>query len=329
MPGGQADPRLFQAAAAGLNEGVPSEGGFLIQQDFSTSLLTSAFQTGILASKCMRIQISGNSNSIKLPAYDETSRVSTRFGGVQGFWMSEAAEKTASKPKFRVCELSLKKLIGLCYASDEVLQDASVLNTVIPQAFSSEFGFLLDDAILNGTGAGMPLGILNAGSLISVAAETGQKAATVVAENVFKMHARLLASGDANSCWLVNRNVLPQLYGMALSVGTGGVPIYLPANSVAGQPYNTLFGRPVIVCEQCPTLGTIGDIVLADLAGGYVLAEKGGIQADMSIHVRFVYDESCFRFVLRVDGQPVLASAITPFKGAGATQSHFVALATR
>jgi HK97 family phage major capsid protein len=61
---------------------------------------------------------------------------------------------------------------------------------------------------------------------------------------------------------------------------------------------------------------------------GYVLAEKGGISSDMSIHVRFEYDESVFRFVLRVDGQPVRASALTPYKGT-ATLSNFVALAAR
>jgi HK97 family phage major capsid protein len=74
----------------------------------------------------------------------------------------------------------------------------------------------------------------------------------------------------------------------------------------------------------------VGDIVLADFQNGYILAEKGGIESNMSIHVRFIYDESIFRFVIRLDGQPVRASALTPYKGgATATQSHFVALATR
>lgn len=181
IPNGTVDPRLrIQAAASGLNETVPSEGGFLVQQDFSTELLQEVFQTGILASKCRRIPISGNSNSIKINGIDETSRASTRSGGILGYWEEEAAEKTASKPKFRKIELNLKKLIGLCYATDELLDDAAALEGVIRNGFVSEFGFLLDDAIINGTGAGQPLGILNAGCLVSVSKETGQKAATVV-----------------------------------------------------------------------------------------------------------------------------------------------------
>lgn len=332
IPGGRVDPRLLsiKAAASGLGETVPSDGGFLVQTDFSTPLLDQVFETGILASRCRRIQISGSANSIKINGVDETSRASTRSGGIIGYWKAEADEKTASKPKFRQIELSLKKLVGLCYATDELLADATALESVIRNGFVSEFGFLLDDAIINGNGAGQPLGILNSGCLVSQAAETGQKAATVLAENVIKMWSRLFASSRPNAVWLINQNIEPQLMTMSLAVGTGGIPIYMPAGGLSGQPYGTLFGRPVLAIEQAATLGTVGDIILADLANGYILAEKGGVQSDMSIHVRFVYDESVFRFVLRVDGQPVRASALTPYKGgANYTQSHFVALATR
>ncbi|MCJ7564810.1 MAG: phage major capsid protein [Candidatus Aminicenantes bacterium] len=332
VPGGTVDPRLrnLRAAASGLNETVPSDGGFLVQQDFSNELLQDVFQTGILASRCRRIPISGNSNSMKINGVDETSRASTRYGGILGYWEEEAAEKTASKPKFRKIELNLKKLIGLAYATDELIQDAAALEGVIRVGFVSEFGFLLDDAIINGTGAGQPLGILNGGCLVSVDKETGQKAATVVAENVIKMYSRIFAQSRPNAVWLINQNIEPQLFTMSLAVGTGGIPIYMPAGGLSGQPYGTLFGRPVIAIEQAATLGTVGDIIFADLTNGYILVEKGGIQSDMSIHVRFVYDESCFRFVMRVDGQPVRATALTPYKGgASYTQSHFVALATR
>jgi HK97 family phage major capsid protein len=329
-PAGRVDPRLFTAAAAsGLNETVPSEGGFLVQQDFTNDLLQDLMTTGILASRCRSQQISAVSNSIKINGVDETSRASTRFGGIAGYWADEAEEKTKSKPKFRKIELNLHKLIGLCYATDELLADAAALESFIRAAFPSEFGFLVDDAIINGTGAGQPLGILNAGCLVSVTKETGQKAATIVAENVIKMYSRLFAASRANSIWLINQMIEPQLFTMSLAVGTGGVPIYMPAGGLSGQPYGTLFGRPVIPIEQCAALGTAGDIIFANM-NGYILAQKGGIQSDVSIHVRFIYDESVFRFVLRIDGQPVRASVLTPYKGgATATQSDFIALETR
>lgn len=327
-PGGRIDPRLFNAAT-GLGETVPSDGGFLVQSDFTNMLMQDTFNTGVLYQRCRRIQLSANANSIKINGVDETSRASTRDGGILGYWKDEAALKTSSKPKFRQIELSLKKLIGLCYATDELLADAVALESFIRAAFPREFGFLLDDAVVNGTGVGQPLGILNAGCLVSVSKETGQKASTILAENVIKMYSRMFASSLNNAVWLVNQNTLPQLYTMSLAVGTGGAPIFVPAGNIAGQPFNTLLGRPIIPIEQCATLGTVGDIIFADL-NGYLLAEKGGIQADMSIHVQFIYDESVFRFVMRVDGQPLRASALTPYKGGSSyTQSHFVALETR
>jgi len=328
-PGGSVDPRLYNIAS-GLGETIPSDGGFLVQQDFTNDLLQDIFTTGVLASRCRRIPISGNSNGIKINGVDETSRATTRYGGVLGYWVDEAAQKTASKPSFRQIELSLKKLIGLCYATDELLQDAAALEAFVRQAFAGEFGFLLDDAIINGTGAGQPLGIMNAGCLVSVGKEAGQAAATLVTENIVKMYARRFASQTQNYAWFYNQNIEPQLFTMNMAVGVGGVPVYMPPGGLSDAPYARIMGLPAIAVEQAQTLGTKGDIILANFRDGYIFAEKGGIQADMSIHVRFVYDESCFRFVLRVDGQPVRASALTPYKGgAGASQSHFITLDTR
>ncbi len=157
--------------------------------------------------------------------------------------------------------MNLKKLTGICYLTDELIADTVALESVVSQAFVSEFGFLVDDAICNGTGAGQPLGLLNAGCLVSVAKETGQKAASVVYENITKMWSRLLPQSEATAAWYINRNILPQLYAMSLSVGTGGVPVFMPANGLSGLPFNTLLGKPVIPIEQAATLGTVGDII--------------------------------------------------------------------
>jgi HK97 family phage major capsid protein len=331
VPGGRVDPRLYNAAASGLNETVGSDGGFLVQQDFAQELLQDVIQTGILSSRVgRRIPISGNANGTKINGIDETSRVSTRSGGILAYWASEAEEKTKSRPKFREIELNLKKLIGLCYATDEMLADAGQLEAVIREGFTSEFGFQVDEAMINGTGAGQPLGILNSGCLVSQAIETGQKAGTLVAENVVKMYSRRFASQTGNYAWFYNQALEPQLFTMSLSVGLGGIPVYMPPGGLSDAPYGRILGLPAIAIEQAAAPGTVGDIMLANFNRGYVLAEKGGIKSDMSIHVRFIYDESVFRFVLRIDGQPVRATALTPYKGgATATQSHFIALAAR
>ena len=223
--------------------------------------------------------------------------------------------------------MQLKKLIGLCWATDELVEDAALLETVIREGFKEEFGFKLDDAIINGTGAGMPLGVLASPCLVTARKEVGQASATIVYENILALWARMPGRNRKKAIWAINQDIEPSLYTMGLMIGFGGSPVYLPPSGASEQPYGSLFGRPVIPLEQCQTLGTAGDIILGDFST-YCLADKGGLQSAVSVHVRFVYDEQVFRFVLRQDGQPLWNSPLTPYKGSN-EQSPFVVLEDR
>jgi len=327
-PGGEVDSRLAAKSASGLRENTPSDGGFLIQEDFVSELLNRTYETGVIASRCRRIPISSNSNALKINTLAESSRANgSRWGGIEAFWAGEADAYTASKPKFRQLRLELGKLTGLCYATEELLEDASALEAVIGLAFSEEFGFKIDDAIIHGLGSDQPLGIMNSDCLITVDAETGQEANTVKFENIVKMWARMWARSRANSVWLINQDVEPQLYTMTMTVGQGGVPVYLPTGGLNDSPYSQLLGRPVIPVEYCQTLGQKGDIILADFSQ-YLLVDKGGVNSARSIHVRFIYDETTFRFTYRLDGQPIWDSALSPYMGSSSL-SPFVTLAAR
>lgn len=326
--GGSIDPRLFNAAASGLNETVGSDGGFLVQQDFVPELMMATEAASILAPKCRPQPISANANSIKINGVDETSRATgSRQGGIRFYTADEADEATKSKPKFRKIELNLHKHIGLCYLTEELLADAAALEGYIKAMFPSEAAFLVDDLIFRGSGAGEALGILNSGALVTQDKEAAQKADTIMAQNVIKMSSRIFASSYLNANWYINQMCIPELMQMSIAVGTGGQLVYVPAGGISGAPYGTLLGRPVIPIEQASALGDVGDIVLADLSG-YILARKGGLRTETSIHVRFLQDEQVMKFVLRIDGQPLRATPLTPYKGTP-TLSHFVALQSR
>ena len=325
---GQVDPRLNEARQSGLNEGVPSEGGFLVKTDHVNELLKRTYELGALASRARKIPVSANANGLTINAVAEDSRVTgSRWGGVQAYWLHEAGTKTPSMPAFREMELKLKKLIGLCYATDELIQDTSALESIVNQAFSEEFSFMIDNAIFRGNGVGQPLGITGHNATIAVAAEAGQAANTILYENIVNMWSRMWARSRGNSVWLISQDIEPQLFTMSLAVGVGGVPVYLPAGGASASPYGTLFGRPVIPIEQASTLGTVGDISLVDLSQ-YLMIDKAGMQSASSIHVRFVNDETAFRFVYRCDGQPMWNAALTPANGTN-TLSPFIQLDTR
>lgn len=322
------DPRLMAAyPGQGMNETVPADGGFLVGTDMAVRI-DDRVRGGEILSRVDRIPLSANANSLKLTVLDETSRATgSRYGGVQAYWVEEGGTKTASKPALAQIKLELHKLAALGYATDELLQDAPAMERLMTTAFANEIRFMTEDSLINGTGAGMPLGILNSSALVTVAKETGQDAATVVWENVIAMYAAMYPPSVTSAVWHVNAEVIPLLQTMNMAVGTGGVPVFLPANGATGAPFSSLFGRPIIPIEYSAAKGTVGDILFVDWSE-YALIDKGGIQTASSIHVAFVTDETAFRAVYRVDGAPKWRTSLTPYKGALAT-SPFVALATR
>lgn len=328
--GRELTPRLkaLNIKQLGANELVGSEGGWLLEPSFVAELLKPMHEAGPFSSRAAKLSIGPNANGVTVRAVDETSRATgSRWGGIQGYRLAEAGTKQPSLPGFRLMELRLKKYAVLCYATEELLQDTTALGGIIQQGASEELDFMINDDILNGPGNAGPLGILVSGALVSVAKESGQIAATIVTENIFKMWSRMNPRSKGNAVWFINTDVTPQLYALSLSVGTGGMPMYMGPGSLPNAPSGALLGRPVVETEFNATLGTVGDIVLTDMSQ-YVMIDKDA-QAASSIHVQFLTDQVAFRFVYRADGQPKIAAPLTPYKGGSNTLSPFVALATR
>jgi HK97 family phage major capsid protein len=304
----------------GLEGAVPSGGGFLISTGIAAELLAGVQARAVVYPKTSKFALTSNTNGIKIPGIDETSRASTRWGGIVGYWENEGASITSSKPKFRNVELNLNKLTALVYVSDEILEDASILGEVLEEGFKQEFAFKVDDACIRGSGAGQPLGILNGPCLASVVGASS--ANTIVRADVIAAYARMAPSSMARAEWFANVNTLPQLMQMTL----GDSPIWLPAGFLRDQPNATLLGKPINFIEQCSSVGTVGDLILADFSQ-YITISRG-LKMARSVDVAFTTDETAFRFILRIDGQPGWHSAVTPYKGSDAL-SPFVCVGTR
>jgi HK97 family phage major capsid protein len=325
--GSSTDSRLVRAPT-GAGEYDPTAGGFLVQVDFAASIFMLSHSMGDILSRVSKTPISANSNGLKIPGVDETSRATgSRWGGVASSWVADGIAGTESKPKFRLVEFDLKKLISKMTVTDELLADQTALTSIAAQAFSEEVMFMTEDAIVEGTGSGQPLGYINSGALVSVAKETGQAAATIVKENIDKMWSRMWARSRQDAVWLINQDIEPQLQALNGAVGTGGALVYMPPGGISAAPYATLYGKPLIATEYSAALGTPGDIALVDLSQ-YMLVDKGGVQMATSMHVAFDTDEMRFRITYRVDGKPMWTQPVTPFKGS-LTRSPFVAIAAR
>jgi HK97 family phage major capsid protein len=309
----------------GMGEAVNADGGFLIPSEFSTALLTAMAQAGVLAPRCQNFPVNNNLN---LPFVNITTQATSWTGGATVYKPAEGIAKTSSLPQFAKCELQLHKMTVLIYVTDELLQDSPVaLETFLTTMVSTEFALTKDEDIVNGSGAGEALGILTAPATISVAKETGQAADTIVTENVLKMASRCYAPSFRNAVWLIAQDALPQIASLTLNVGTGGAPVFIA--DIKNPLGPSLLGRPIIWSPHCQTIGDKGDIFLADFSQYVTISKAGrGMETATSIHLKFNYDETAFRFVIRFDGQPWWASAITPKHGTN-TVSPFVTLAAR
>lgn len=330
----QVDPRLLEIRAAlGGTEDVPADGGFLVIPEYAEQLIKRSYEVSQLASRCFRMPMS--SARLVLHAVDEDSRKDgSRWGGILAYWLAAAGTFTPSKPKFREMQLVANKLIALCYATEELLDDAPAWLRYVNEAVPQELAFQIDVGIISGPGAGQPLGINNSGAVITQAKESAQATATVVTNNILKMFKQLFARSRATAAWFINQEIEDQLYTLALANPTGSVlytnPLYTPPGiNGNNNPYGLLLGRPVIPIEQASALGTLGDINLFDLQQ-YLLAEHSDVRADSSIHVAFLTGEEAFRFQMRLDGQSMWKKPLTPYKGgASFTVSPFINLAAR
>ena len=225
------DERLKAIKATGANETVASEGGWLVQVDHENEFLRLQYESAVLSSRTSRRTLGPGVNGTTVYGRDETSRVdASRWGGVLGYHIGEAGTITATKPKFRRIELKLKKVAAAVYATDELLQDTNLLEQEVMDSAPREIAFQVDNDVFRGAGSDAALGFMNSPSLISVSAENGQAATTLVLANIQKMWMHRWGPNSMNYIWTINQDVEQQLYSLSLSIGVAGQSTAPPAH---------------------------------------------------------------------------------------------------
>jgi HK97 family phage major capsid protein len=308
------------------SEKVPSEGGFLVPEEFRSELLQLSLDGAVVRPRATIIPM--GAPRIHIPMLDETSRVSSVFGGVVVYRTEEGAELTESSASFASVKLDVTKQTALSHVPNELIRDWGAFGAFMDATLPRAMAFYEDLDYISGSGVGCPLGGLHAnnGALLVIDKETSQDAATVVWKNVLKMYGRMLPSSLGKAVWLASPDVFVELATMALNVGTGGSAVWLTDGT--GAPVLTLLGRPVIMSEKAPgALGAQGDLSLVDWSM-YLIGDYQNMTVDSSPHVKFTSDKTTYRAIARNDGRPWIQSPITP-RNNSATLSAFVTLGAR
>jgi len=298
-----------------LSSNVDSEGGFLVPEQWAAGIEQVALETAIVRPLARKMPMT--SDTLNYPTVKDTSHSSSVHGGVIAYWTEQAGTKTLSQPTFGNIKLIAKKLIGFTFASDELLEDAAIaLEALLIKLFGDSITWFEEEAFWQGNGVGQPLGIMNSGALITpFRATVSQVALTDLGDVMARFQGDLYGR---STVWVGNKGILPYLMNLGSTVLTWAM--------IAGQRVPTgLFGIPLYFTEHQAALGSVGDIGLYDL-DKYVIGDRKGLKIDRSVEYRFNTDETTWRFVKRVDGQPLQDTAFTPKRGS--TQSPYVCLAS-
>jgi HK97 family phage major capsid protein len=315
---GRRDPRLvfgdhddqggFRAAAPTTfgSELSGVDGGFLIPPQFASDIITLALGEDSLLPFCDVIDLDSG-NSMVFPK-DETTPWGT--DGIRMYWQAEAGAGTQTKPKLGTLALRLHKLLGLVPVTDELTADARALSGYLSKKLGLSLRWKANDAIINGTGAGQPQGVVNSGAITQVNKDSGQAASTLTIFNAANMMAQLPPGSYGNAVWLIHNTVIGALF----TLNQSGFPYYLPFGAGQGamskSPFGTLLGRPVMVSQHAAAFSSLGDVQLHDFSY-YQAIIKGGPQMATSMHLYFDADATAFRLTYRMDGKSKIAAAIT------------------
>ncbi len=305
-------------------------GGALIPPEFSTTALSRAQVRSSIMGKAMVIPMA--TNTIEIPYItDFDSSQGYTAGNVKFRWVSENAGATGNQVQFKMVELRLREANCLVYISNRLMDFSPVsIQPFITTAVDNALDLALSDAWFNGTGAGQPLGIMNADCLVSCAKTSGQAADTLTYANTLQILSRFYGNKGE---WYANRTIIPQLGVMTVAVGAGGSAVYIGnqngVQTAAGEFQMTLHGSPIHYEQVVPVLGDAGDLTYCDWSQ-YLIGQFNGQQGlalSESAHLKFDYRQHAFQFTFYTDGQPWWPSPYTPKKGS--SMSPFVTTAAR
>jgi HK97 family phage major capsid protein len=269
-------------------------------------------------------------------ALDDDDEGADKEAGLQAGWTGEAVDANPQVMLLRSVTLRAKKLMIVAASSNELSEDGPAYITSLEDAVGRAIGKKFDRAVLSGTGAGQPLGLLNSPATVEVSKTIDSdpgSSNSFTWKHASAMWSRLAPGSHERAYWLMHPTVLPQALAMTVAVknmaGTENVGGAVPAAAFqAGGPTGyLLLGRPVVITGRVKPLSTRGDVLLVD-PSAVAIGIRRGITIDRSPHAYFTSDRLAIRGKFRADAAPLWDTPRTLQEGS-TTVSPYVVLQAR
>lgn len=213
--------------------------------------------------------------------------------------VGEGSTKPTRAPEFGQRQLDVYKYAAITQVSDELLADD--FTGELPQEFINAVGQQTMNAINEnvtntGTGSSQPTGAFYAGAWnIGVNRAVANQ---ISPADCFQMYDR--HTHGPKSCWFASRRTLQQLFAMSLT--SASLVTFL--RDLNGPPTMMLLGYPIVLTDLNPTLGSAGDLTLAN-PDFYAVALRQALTVESSRDFAFTQDLTTYRFVMRAGGLPI------------------------
>jgi HK97 family phage major capsid protein len=287
------------ALKAAMEEGTPSEGGYLVPEGYSNELIAALKDMSILRRAGARVITVTGTDSFNVPTLSHsTAAVKTSEEGAYS-----EVEPTVGEVTF--VPMKLTKLVKV---SEELLMDSRIdlMRQVLMPDFEQAFAAAENSYFTTGSGSGSsePQGITVGASDSGVTTST---ASTISADNIIDTYHALGYLYRQNAVWLMNDTTIKAI--RKLKESTTGNYLWQPGLT-AGQP-DTIMGRPVYTLNTMPELGTASNkvIIFGDLAY-YWIVDFGSESVRRLDELYSGNGQVGFRAYRRIGGNVMLDDAI-------------------
>ena len=277
-----------------LSEGVDSEGGYLVPDEFERTLVSALADQNVMRTLAKVIQTTSGDRKIPVVSTHGTAT-----------WLDEGKPYSESDETFTQISLSAYKLGTFLKISEELLNDAAFnVEQYLASEFARRIGAAEEETFLVGNGQGKPTGIFNTTGGAEAGVTTA-KPTDISADELIDLHYSLRAPYRARAVWLMNDSTVKTV--RKLKDGNGQY-LWQPALT-AGTP-DMILGRPVHTSVFVPELKAGARTVAFGDLGFYWIADRQGRSFKRLNELFATTGQIGFLASQRLDGKLILPEAV-------------------
>ena len=293
----QAIRTKFHTISNVMQEGVDADGGYLVPDEYDDRLIEKLKEENIFRKLCHPVTTSGD-HKINIAASTPAAA-----------WIEEGEALTFGDATFSQILLDAHKLHVAIKVTEELLYDSKFdLETFILNAFSKALANAEENAFINGSGTGQPLGILAATGGADIGVTTASSTA-ITADEIINLVYSLKRPYRKNAAFLMNDHTVAAVRKLKDGTGT-----YLWHEALTADEPNKLLGYPVYTSEFMPTIEAGAKTIAFGDFDYYNIGDRG-TRSFQELKELFA-GNGMVGFVAkeRVDGKLVLGEAIKVLK---------------